>query len=509
MRRQRTATDINVLGQAQLTSNGTATLKLRLGIGSHNIKAKFQGTNLNVASTSSTQSLTVTGTIKTRTDILVDHQTFYGRVTSYGSLPATGTVSFVDAANDQNPFASAPLNAAGVRPLFRSAPYPDLGVNPLSVVAGDFNGDGIPDLAVTDNYYAYSSGVTILLGNGDGTFKTKSTPSVGANPYEIEVGDFNGDGVPDLAVVNAGSCCDYVGTVSILLGNGDGTFTPKSTFRGYTTVAMGDFNGDGILDLVTANGSDNTVTVLLGNGDGTFAVKSHPSVHPGVMGVGDFNGDGIPDLAVVNNLDGTVTALLGNGDGTFTAKSTTSVGSGPLSIVVADFTGDGVPDLATANSDNTVSILLGKGDGTFTTKSTPNVGSISYGMAVGDFNGDGIPDLVVANYDGPYFASQMTILQGNGDGTFFTGTTHSAAGYELAVGDFNGDGLPDVMLANPNGGAQLLLGEVATTAIANNVTVPGSGNASRLRAVSRGWRTFGQQVDNLVGDGDGVGRANF
>jgi hypothetical protein len=171
-------------------------------------------------------------------------------------------------------------------------------------------------------------------------------------------------------------------------------------------VAVGDFNGDGIPDLVTANNAGNTVSVLLGKGDGTFQTQTTyaTGIWPASVAVGDFNGDGILDLAVANFFGNTayygntVSVLLGKGDGTFQAQTTYATGNGPSSVAVGDFNGDGILDLAVANFfDNTVSVLLGKGDGTFQTQTPYATGSYSQGVAVGDFNGDGIPDLAVAN----------------------------------------------------------------------------------------------------------------
>jgi len=335
-----------------------------------------------------------------------------------------------------------------------------MGSYPTSVAVGDFNGDGIPDVAVANQN---SNSVTILLGNGDGTFTaTSASPATGYYPYSVAVGDFNGDGKLDLAVAN--SCgndpdCSSPGTVTILLGDGTGNFTATSASpaTGYYpySVAVGDLNGDGIPDLAVANFYDNTVTILLGNGDGTFTATASPATGNGPysVAVGDFNGDGKLDLAVVNQYDSTVTILLGNGDGTFTATSTTpATGNGPVSVAVGDFNGDGKLDLAVVNQyGNNVTILLGDGTGNFTATSTsPATGYSPSSVAVGDFNGDGKLDLAVANQG----SSTATILLGDGTGNFTATATPPATGYgpvSVAVGDFNSDGRLDLAVANQYG----------------------------------------------------------
>src|SRR6266700_2921229 len=244
-------------------------------------------------------------------------------------------------------------------------------------------------------------------------------------PSGIAVGDFNGDGKLDLAVANYGD-----NSFSVLLGNGDGTFQPPRTLPIGThpaLVAVGDFNGDGKPDLAISSVGDNTVSVLLGNGDGTFLAPQVTPVglNPWYFAVGDFNGDGKLDLAVADygcpldctsSPSNTVTVLLGNGNGTFLPGPSLTVGNGPAGVAVGDFNGDGKPDLAVANlNDNTLSILLGNGDGTFQAPQTfAGVGTKPYFVAVGDFNRDGKPDLVITNHLG----NTVTVLLGNGDGTF-------------------------------------------------------------------------------------------
>jgi len=213
-------------------------------------------------------------------------------------------------------------------------------VGPTSVVAGDFNGDGIPDLAVA-NSPRFDQGApgsaTILLGNGDGTFTAEAeSPAAGGQPLFITAGDFNGDGNLDLAVSDMNAGYPELGNLTVLLGNGDGTFTPTAvspqTGSIPYSVAIVDLNGDGKADLVTADAGSNIVTVLLGNGDGTFAapLTSAAGTDPVFAAAGDFNGDGTPDLAVANNTTSSVTVLLAHETQTATAMATgiSPVGTG-------------------------------------------------------------------------------------------------------------------------------------------------------------------------------------
>jgi hypothetical protein len=364
------------------------------------------------------------------------------------------------------------------------------GATPLSVAAGDFTGDGSIDLAVAD-----SNGclfflppcqpglVSILLNSGNGTFQTHVDYPAGVAPVVVATGDFNGDGKLDLAVVNqCGSDpnCASAGTVSILLGNGDGTFQSGSTntvLFGPDSLVVGDFNGDGKLDLaVGADGGAGTnfagVSVLLGNGDGTFAPAVNYTQLERVSSIagGDFNGDGKEDLALTSgNL---VSVLLGNGDGTFRAGSTFNLPLGyeGYSVVARDFNGDGKLDLAVGGTENAtappgvgfVNILLGNGDGTFQA-GAQYISSFLYvfpGLSVDDVNGDGKLDLVLdwgspnCCNNGPQFAG---IMPGNGDGTFQPemdyplGNGYARRGGSApAMADFNGEGGLGMAMVNPS-----------------------------------------------------------
>jgi uncharacterized protein (TIGR03437 family) len=354
-----------------------------------------------------------------------------------------------------------------------------------SVAVGDFNGDGKQDL-VTEDYFG--GNVVVLLGDGKGGFTPAagSPFAAGAVPVAVTVGDFNGDGNQDLAVSNVR------GTVTVLLGDGSGGFTeaPGSPFNAGTSpysIAVGDFNGDGIQDLAVGslNLGVNTVTVLLGNGVGGFAPApgSPFAVGEGPLSivVGDFNGDGIQDLATANlgDFDGnTVTVLLGDGTGGFAPApgSPFTVGTEPWSIAVGDFNGDGIQDLAAATGLG-VTVLLGNGKGGFTEApgSPFTVGGGPQSIAVGDFNGDGIPDLAAATGAG------VTVLLGNGLGGFTvpTGSQYAVGGVYyppgavfLTVGDFNGDGIPDLAARGESDNITVLLGAKAATSSTLSTTSP-------------------------------------
>src|SRR5208282_5667077 len=328
---------------------------------------------------------------------------------------------------------------------------------PASIATGDFNGDGNLDLVTTSNYPYYPGPlVSVLLGIGNGTFKSYANYPTACCATAVAAGDFNGDGKPDLAVANGNNAgYGYYGsTVSILLGNGDGTFQSHvdySVGSNPTGIASGDFNGDGKLDLVAVNNSSNSVSVLTGIGDGTF--KSHvdyaTGTGPSSVAVGDFNGDGKLDLAVSNDSANTISILLGNGDGTFKPHIDYPVGKSTTSLAVADVNGDGKLDLIVTNgNNNSVSVLLGKGDGTFGTAAVYPTGNGPYGIAVGDFSGNGNLDLAVSNSSD----NTVSILFGNGNGTFQAPVNFSTGPNSLFLvsGDFNNDGRLDIAVADFN-----------------------------------------------------------
>ena len=301
----------------------------------------------------------------------------------------------------------------------------------------------------------------------------------GFGAVSVTVADVNGDGYPDLVMANA--CVSYsscnsqdAGSVSVLLGKGDGTFQTGVTYGsgGITasSVAAADVNGDGKPDILVANwiGSGNGVVgVLLGNGDGTFQTPVAYDAGGYItfsVAVADLNGDGKPDIAVAN-FTGTVGVLLGNGDGTFqTAVTYSPGGSGPHSVAAADLNGDGHLDLVVANQNQgqigAVSVLLGKGDGTFLSPVSYSSGGYwTFSAVIADVNHDGFPDVIVSNICASInpngtcnSGGELSVLLGNGDGTFQTPVAYytccGAPNSSVAVADLNGDGNPDIAVLN-------------------------------------------------------------
>jgi len=348
------------------------------------------------------------------------------------------------------------------------------GTNVTAVTAGSFTvaaGQTTANLMINasnDDLADPNETIKLSLSQGTGyqfSYPAAFDPTVnfatGYSPWSVSVGDFNGDGKIDLAVANRGS-----DTVSVLLRNASNTgFDPKvdvATGTRPSSVSVGDFNGDGKTDLAVANYGSNTVSVLLRNAANAgfepkvdFATGSGPFS----VSVGDFNGDGKTDLAVTNLHSDTVSVLLRNAANTgFEPKVDVATGSLPDSVSVGDFNGDGKTDLATANlNSNTVSVLLRNAANTgFDPKVDFATGSGPISVSVGDFNGDGKLDLAVANAA----SYTVSVLLRNAANTGFDSKVDFAAGgnaYSVSVGDFNGDGKLDLAVANEVSGTVSVL----------------------------------------------------
>lgn len=354
---------------------------------------------------------------------------------------------------------------------------------PVGVATGDFNGDGKLDLVVADNGDASSGdngGVSVLLGNGDGTFKAAVRFDAGKNPTSIAVADFNHDSKADLVVADLGMRpSGGNGTLSVLLGNGDGTFqSPIALSAGENpfVLATGDFNRDGHTDIAVSDfgnvspGDSGGINILLGNGDGSFraAVQIPAGTNPVGLVASDFDGDGILDLAVADNISpttvdhGGVSVLLGNGDGTFRMAGFCNIPQFPTSIAAGRMKGADRDDLTISSyvsilglSKGILNVLSNDGAGGFlpawsvvtgTTKEAP--GSVfPLSAQTADFDGDGKQDMV------EIIGSFVNVFPGNGDGTV-EGPLAFAAGsgpFALTTGDFDGDGKVDIAVANMSG----------------------------------------------------------
>jgi hypothetical protein len=390
------------------------------------------------------------------------------------------------------------------------------------IAVGDFNGDGIPDVATLNS----SGYVSIMLGNGDGTFRNGGIVQ-GKATASIVVADLNHDGRLDLVVGVQGCKNVKAQCVGVLLGKGDGTFKHAVLYsiggQGYATsegptpspIIVADINGDGIPDLVALNqagagNGDGLIGVLIGNGNGTFQpVVTYDSggFFSHSFALADFNGDGKLDLVVLDCAETgstncpatgnmTVAVRLGRGDGTFGSLQSFGTGGAgsvtPTPVAVADVNGDGKPDLLVGNfcnqvngncvGDGSVGVLLGKGDGTFATAVTYDSGGYAAGAVVpADLNGDGKLDLVVGS-------TGLGVLLGNGDGTFQPVQLYPGNNAAVTVVDLDGDGKPDLLGADINGIAALL----------NN----GDGTFGQTQSFfSGGFILSGYAMADLNGDG--------
>jgi hypothetical protein len=369
-----------------------------------------------------------------------------------------------------DPQSKAPL-------LLPAVSYDSAGYFPRSVAVGDVNGDGAQDLLVANSCgigNCASGSMSVLLGNGDGSLRMIGAyDSAGSIAASVAIADLNGDGKPDFVVANCGpiginTCGVGNGVLRVSLGNGDGTFQPVLTLDSggiaARSITAADVNGDGSLDLLVANmcGTSTTcipgsVGVLLGRGNATFdrATPYDTTYDINWISAADVNGDGTLDLLVTSGGNNRVGVLPGNGDGTFQEITTYAPGGlGANGVAAADASGDGTPDLMVANhcddgcTSGSLGVLLGTGNGGFQAAARYGSGGNGAGSIVAaDVNGDGTPDVLVANS----LSNTAGLLVGRGDGTFQPARTYGSGGEHptfLSVADLNGDSAPDLAVAN-------------------------------------------------------------
>jgi hypothetical protein len=449
--------DIHLLGTAGLSSAGKAVVKFVPRAGSHSYKAEFVSTAADGASVSTAQPLLVYGTTKTAIAATGSAGNYTLKATVTGTandIAPAGNVTFQDTSKANAVLATAALGTGTQAVTWVNTQNPATKPQPLSITVADFNGDGIPDLAIGTNG-ATAGYLSILLGNGNGTFQAAKTYASLANNQAMVAAPFVSGGPLDILTVDNNA--SGTNNAALFIGDGAGggkLGTPFSLggMANVTAVAAGDFNRDGYEDFVISGIIYGVYCFapVLGTGKGTFGGPTLNAVgnNPLLVAVGAFNTNGYPDIVVADTGVDQVTVFQNNGQGYFFPEGQANTGTKPTAMVTGDFNGDGFLDLAVVNggSDN-VTILLGKGNETLTAEPTsPATGHAPTSIAVGDFNADGIADLAVVNSGD----KTVTILLGKGNGTFVAGGTLATGinPVNVAAGDFSGTGLTDIAVTN-------------------------------------------------------------
>ena len=501
-----------LLGSAQIVAaTSSASIKVHLNTGTYNVEATFMGTQASSASESATSQLkiapvslitdslsfnTPTSIPPTGTPALTTYQLASILSASTNQVP-TGSVQFIDTSNPGGNFvlnstALAPSFAANTAGLLDAAQTITVGNQPGAIGSADLNGDGYPDLVVANGT---AGTISILLNNGAGSFTVSSTINVGGAPYAVAIGDFNRDGNQDIAVANA-----IGNSVTILLGNGNGSFLlPGSQFATGSTptaIVTADFNNDGYLDLAVANYFDNSLSVLYGDGNGGFTAGATINLADGgsplSIAAGDVNSDGLPDL-VVPDSTGAINVYCSTLASGFPSTATSTIGAADaLSVELQDLNQDGNLDLIYTNyGGGSVNILFGDGAANFATGTGPiGVGANPGTLVIGDFNGDGLEDVIVTTST----PNQLVEVPNNGGGTF-----GAPVGYPLSVTGTNGvasamvgadfalNGIPAfgiVMAAQNTVDIAQVQYSLADTVSVNPVTVYGGGTHTVIATYS-------------------------
>lgn len=336
-----------------------------------------------------------------------------------------------------------------------------VGTNPRHSVVGDFNSDGNADIVIANEG---SSNISLLLGNGNGTFGSPTNFPVGGQPFGIDKGDMNNDGKLDIVTAN-----NAANNVSVLLGNGAGNFTSSVTYTTGTApwvVKIADLNNDNNQDVIIGAAlSSSSVSVLLGNGAGALGTATLYAIATEPFGIttNDFNNDGHIDIAVSCRGGNNIGVLLGNSTGSFSNSINTSLAGGPRDIISGDYNNDGKMDVITANQNGSnFSVNFGAGTGTFSAPVNYVAGTSSSFVRMADFNMDGTSDVVVVNIGG----NTISVYKGMGGGTFLPQVVIAVGSGPQSVGiaDFDGDNRPDMEVANfSSSNASILLNKNSFT----------------------------------------------